>query len=323
MRKYLLAGLLAGLLLLSGCAGGEASGGEEAGTLHVLATTYPVYLFAGAVTEGVDGVEVSLLVNQPTSCLHDYTLTVTDMKAVAGADVVVLNGVGLEEFMADALAQSDAAVVDCSEGIGLLSAGGHGDHDHHGHGEHGHEEEYDPHIWMDPDRAAQMVENICSGLSDLDGAHAQAYQSNALSACASLAALKTELRELTAPGDPAGSLSCREFITFHDGFQYFAEAFGLDLVKSVEEEEGATASAAEIKEITALIRERRIPAIFTEVNGSDATAGAIGRETGVELGQLTMLMSGEGSGLEVYLDGIRKNVETAVNLLSDGKIIVS
>ena len=123
MKRLLAAACVLGLLLTA--CGVPAAGTEDDDTLHVLATTYPVYLFTTAVTDGVEGVEVSLLVNQPVSCLHDYTLTVTDMKAIEGADVIVRNGAGLEDFMDDALAASDAAVIDCSEGIALLPAMGH------------------------------------------------------------------------------------------------------------------------------------------------------------------------------------------------------
>ena len=79
MRR--LAALVCALgLALTGCGGPPA----EDDALHVLATTYPAYLFTTAVAEGAEGVEVELLVNQPTSCLHDYTLTVADMRRSSG-----------------------------------------------------------------------------------------------------------------------------------------------------------------------------------------------------------------------------------------------
>ena len=81
MKKILAGACLFGLLL-SACTPAAEPGDD--GTLHILATTYPVYLFTTAVTEGAEDVEVSLLVNQPTSCLHDYTLTVSDMRAIEG-----------------------------------------------------------------------------------------------------------------------------------------------------------------------------------------------------------------------------------------------
>ena len=99
MKKILAGACLFGLLL-SACTPAAEPGDD--GTLHILATTYPVYLFTTAVTEGAEDVEVSLLVNQPTSCLHDYTLTVSDMRAIEKADVLVMNGAGLEDFMGDA-----------------------------------------------------------------------------------------------------------------------------------------------------------------------------------------------------------------------------
>ena len=113
--KKLFALLCAFALLLSACGQPAASQPPEDDTLRIVATTYPVYLFATAVTEGAEGVEVSLLVNQQTSCLHDYTLTVADMKAIEGADVIVMNGAGLEDFLDDALSASAAQIIDCSQ----------------------------------------------------------------------------------------------------------------------------------------------------------------------------------------------------------------
>lgn len=311
MKKLLAAACMLGLLLTA-CGAPAATETEDDGTLHVLATTYPVYLFTTAVTEGAENVEVSLLVNQPVSCLHDYTLTVTDMKAIEGADVIVRNGAGLEDFMDDALAASEGAVIDCSAGLELLPAMGHEGHDH--------DTEYDPHIWMDPERADQMVRNIGAGLADADPEQAEQYMENAQTAGFTLYNLKMVLRECIASDQSDLQLPHRELITFHDGFQYFAEAFDLDLLKAIEEEEGSEASAAEIKEIVGLVQDYDIPAIFTEKNGSDATAQTIARETGCEVFQLDMIMSGDGTDLSAYEEAISKNVETIVNALGEGKV---
>ena len=302
--KRLLAAACVLALLLTAC-GAPAAGTEDDDTLHVLATTYPVYLFTTAVTEGVEGVEVSLLVNQPVSCLHDYTLTVTDMKAVERADVVVINGAGLEDFLDDALAASGGAVIDCSAGLELLPAMGHEGHDH--------DTEYDPHIWMDPAYAQEMMAVIAQGLGEAlygDGwaSHGE-FHTNQLAAKDVLEQARQRWAEQLAP------LAGAELITFHDGFQYFARAFDLTLLKAIEEEEGAEASAAEIREVAGLIGEYGIPAIFTETNGSDATARAIARETGCLVCQLDMIMSGEGTGIGPYLDAMQKNIDTIVEAL--------
>jgi len=291
MRKRLLALLSAAFLLLSGCARTV----PEDEKLHILCTTYPVYLFTTAVTEGVESVQVDLLVNAQTSCLHDYTLTVDNMKAIEGADLIVMNGAGLEDFMDDALGQSEAAVIDCSEKITLKPLGSD-----HGHEGHDHGEEYDPHFWMTEEGAIMMMSNIARGLDRLDEDNMDAYQAN-------LAAAVTRL-----PDDPLADadLSCPYLITFHDGFQYFAHDNGLTLLKAIEEEEGSTASAAEIKEIVELVEEYDIPAIFVEKNGVKTTAEAISRETGCEIYELDMLMSGEGTGVQPYIDAMNANYET-------------
>lgn len=286
MKKRILAALLAALFLLSACA---PAASEDDGKLHVVATTYPVYLFATALTEGVEDVEVTLMVKEPTSCLHDYTLTVSDMKVLAGADVVLMNGAGLEDFMADALAQSDAKIIDCSEGIDLLLS-----EEHEGHDGHDHDEEYDPHYWLDPRRAAKMVDNMAVGLG----------VNNTVSD-----ALEEGVKPLAA------RLGTEELITFHDGFRYFADFLGLDILKAIEEEAGSEASAKEIIEVTALIKEHGLPAIFTEKNGSEATAKAVQRETGVDIYQLDMIMSGDGKGIQPYLDAMNANINTVLEAL--------
>lgn len=267
-------------LLLAGCARRV----EEKNTLHILATTYPMYLLTTDLTSQAQDVEVDLLVNSQTSCLHDYTLTVEDMKAIERADVIVMSGAGIEAFMEDALAASDADVIDCSEGLDLLPPP-----EEHGHEDHGHEEEWDPHYWMDPGHFLWARDTLCEALSEyvtLSG-HVE--------------------YKLPDPADLLGDLSFPYLITFHDGFQYFAQAYGLTLLKAIEEEEGSTASAREIREIVELVEEYDIPAIFVEKNGSRSTAEVIRRETGCKIYELDMLMSGEGTGLQSYFDAMEAN----------------
>ncbi len=284
MKKRLFPVLLAALLLLGGCT--PAPAGDE--KLHILATTYPIYLLVTDLTTQTEDVTVDLLVNSQTSCLHDYTLTVEDMKAIEGADVIVMNGAGLEDFMSDALSQSSAAVIDCSRFVDLLPT-----LEHAGHDGHDHEEEWDPHYWMDAGWGLTVRNELRQALAEyveLTGPFVE-YQ-------------------LPDPASLLGGLSCPYLITFHDGFQYFAKECGLTLLKAIEEEEGSTASAREIKEITALIDQYHIPAIFVEKNGSRATAEVISRETGCGIYELDMLMSGGEGRFSAYLNALYANMET-------------
>lgn len=305
MKKRILLLCLALALSLSSCTSATS---EDEG-LHILCTTYPLYLFTTAVTEGVDDVEVSLLVNSQTSCLHDYTLTVADMKAIEGADVVVMNGAGLEDFMFAPLATSDAHVIDCSGSVELLPPLEHEGHEGHSHNGHEHEEEFDPHYWMDPHRAGQIVEHIADGLAALDVDDAKAFSANASAALDLLARVDPFCRDAILPAYP--------LITFHDGFQYFAASEGFDLLRTIEEEDGATVSAGEIKGLTELIESEGIPAIFVEKNGSRSAADVLSRETGCAVCELDMLMSGSGRGIQPYLDAMDANLKSVLTAFSE------
>ena len=301
---------LCALLFLSGC----TPAGQDPSQLNIVATTYPTYLAALAVTDGIEGVSVSRLDTGSVSCLHDYTLTVNDMKKLSRADVIVMNGAGLEDFMSDALATTDALVIDCSEDVELLPATGHHDHEHDE--EHGH---FDPHYWMDPFNFRTMVGNVRRGLWYVfPDEIAPQLSANTTLACEHIdepyylgARYLHPLAEnyIPVPG----------LITFHDGFQYLAHAFDLPLLASIEEEAGSEASAKEIVAISQLVKEFDIPVIFTEVNGSDATANAIARETGCAVAQLSLIMDGreptaeDPSPVAPYLELMFNNVYTLIN----------
>ena len=301
--KRLLPLLIVIALLLGGCSG---TANEKDDTTHILATTYPVYLFTCELVKGVENVTVGQLIREEVSCLHDYTLTVNDMKAIERADIIIINGAGLEVFMDHALSSSHAPVIDSSLHLELLPTSGHEDHHHEHHDEHEHGGHYDPHFWLDPEAAKTMLTNIADGLSSIDPEHANVYSSN----------LSNALSQFSKLSFDTSGLSCPYMITFHDGFRYLAHTGGLTLLRSIEEEEGSEASAAEIKEIIALIQLYHIPAIFTEANGSDRTAKVIARETCVEVYQLEMLMSGSGNDISDYIETILSNYSVIKEALS-------
>lgn len=305
--KKLLPLLLAVMLALCACAPAVSEGDHT--DRNVVATTHPVYLFTGAVLEGVEGYELTLMLDQSMSCLHDYTLSVKDMKSLEQADVVVMNGAGLEDTMEDAFATvADTPIIDCSEGIELLPGDEHhhndGDeeevHDGHLHGEG------DPHIWMDPALACRMLANVAHGMAELDPDNAAVFVDNAQVAISEIEAAYADWKV------QLDGLSCRELITFHDGFAYFARAFDLTVLRSIEEEAGSEASARDVVGIVDDIEAHGLPAIFTEKNGSAATAEMISRECGVAVYPLDLLMSGERetSGIAAYLAGLAANVTT-------------
>jgi ABC-type Zn uptake system ZnuABC Zn-binding protein ZnuA len=275
------------LLLLLSC----LSGCADQPVADIAATTLPVYTFASRLCQGTP-LSVTQLVTESVSCLHDYTLQVGQMRAIQGAKAVIISGAGLEEFMEDALHDA-ATIIDASQSLSLLEGEHHHDHDH------GHAHEEDPHIWLSPENAKVMAHNICHGLEARFPQYAEIFEGN-------LENLEAELDALQAYGEQTlSSLSCRELITFHDGFSYFAESFDLSILMAVEEESGSEASAAQLAELCRLVEAHHLPAIFTETNGSLSAAGIIARETGAALYSLDMIMSGED-----YFTLMYRNIDT-------------
>ena len=262
---------------------------------QIAASTLPVYEFTVRLCQNT-GITVTRLVNESVSCLHDYTLQVTQMKSIEAAELVVMNGGGLEEFLHDAL-HSASNIADASLDIPLLCPQTAHSHDHEHEHEHHHEK--DPHIWLSPVHASQMAANICSALCSRYPEHRETFQTN-------LASLQADLQTLQTYGEEQlRDLSCRELVTFHDGFAYFAEAFGLSILEAVEEESGSEAPASELIRLITLVEEHALPAIFIETNGSDAAAQIISTETGTKIYTLDMAMAGDS-----YFDAMYRNINT-------------
>lgn len=282
MKRFLALFLLCSIFLpCLGCSGAPAPA-------EIVATTLPVYEFTSRLCQDT-GLSVTRLVTESVSCLHDYSLSVRQVKAIEGAQVVVMSGGGLEAFMADVLSGCNR-IIDSSRGISMTQC-----YDDH----HDHTHEADPHIWLSPANAKAMAESICDGLKEIYPQHSNIFSEN-------LKSLTEELDALESYGQQQLSqLSCRQLITFHDGFHYLAEAFDLEILKAVEEESGSEASAMELKELIYLIEENKLPAIFTERSGSVSAAGILSGETGVPVYSLDMAMTGNS-----YFDAMYHNIDT-------------
>lgn len=275
MRVTKVLAMLLTVLLLTACGAPVQTGG-------VAATTAPAAQFAAAICDGTQ-IPVAQVITDSVSCLHDYSLSVRQMQVLQQSDLVLLSGAGLEDFMEDVLLTAQNK-VDCSAGIELLPMDEHGS---------------DPHIWLSPVNAMVMAENICAALTAQYPAHGETFRLNT-------DALLLRLQELDTYGqDALSDLYCRKIITFHDGFAYLAQAYGLELLAAVEEESGSEASAADLIQIIGLVNDHQIPAVFTELGGSTAAASVIEGETGAAVFALDMAM-----GTQDYFMAMTYNFDT-------------
>jgi len=281
---------------LSGC---SVPGSDDA-QFHVVATTTQVGDFVSHIVGDTADVQVHQLL-QAGASPHAYDPSAADLLALGDADVIVENGLELESWLDDAVAASGATatIVDASESAYLIATGDeHAEDDEHDHSdeeEHAEEEhaddeehtdehdhdhgEFDPHVWHSAANAQIMVNTILDALVEADAAHADDYTANATEYLAALADLDTWIVDSIEQVDPSDRL----LVTSHDAFGYYIDAYDLEFVGAIipSLDDSAEASAAEIDELVALIRETGARAVFAESSVNPAAAETIADEAGI------------------------------------------
>lgn len=270
--------------------------GENDEEKLVMTSFYPVYILAQNVLSDIEGVRVQNLTAPTTGCLHDYQLLAGDVRALAGADALIINGAGMERYL-DTLTDSLPAlpVIDCSAGITLLPDA--------------HEGEMNAHIWLDADNAAKMVENMREQLCLLFPDAADKIAENAAEYAKMLRELDDEIRQSLA------SLPSRDIVTFHEAFPYFAKAYGLNVVAVVVVEADEALSPRRLANVVSAVREHGNPPLFTEPQYVSDAAAAIHNETGAPIHALDPLVTGNGS-MTAYQDVMRENARALIAALN-------
>lgn len=250
----------------------------EGRRLKVVTTIRPLYAFTAQVAGQAAEVENLL---PPGVGPHDYSFTPTDAVRLHSADVLVVNGLGLETWMKGLLGaagRQGLRTVDTSQGVEPLPIPETGEH--RGGEVHGHEGRWDPHIWLDPLRAIRQVENIRDGLSAADPANASTYAENARRYIERLRALHEELKAATA------GFKRRELMTFHAAFQYFARRYGLEVVAVIEPAPGREPTPRLLAHLHELALRHKLKVIYTEPQYRPRVAEVMARDLGLETAEL-------------------------------------
>ncbi|TFB99596.1 zinc ABC transporter substrate-binding protein [Cryobacterium adonitolivorans] len=276
-------------LALAGCSATATNAAGADGDLKVVATTTQIADLTRNVVGDTDGVTITQLI-QPNQSAHSYDPSVADLTALGAADVLVINGVGLEEWLDDAIEASgfDGVTVDSDEGISILGAeAGHEDDAEHtdeatdettGEAEHEHAGG-NPHIWTDVKNAEAMVATIADGLAGASASHAADFEANEAGYAARLAELDGWIHENIDPVPAAERL----LVSNHDAFGYFTAAYGITYVGSVipSFDDNAEPSAAEIDALVAAVKSTGVKAVFSEASINPKAADTIAAEAGV------------------------------------------
>lgn len=301
-------------ILILGVAFALPSRAEPAGSPVRAVATFSIL---GDLVRAVGGsrVVVSTLVG-PDSDVHGFSPTPADARKVAEADIVFVNGLGLEGWLDRLIRASGtrAPIVIASTGVKPIpaqdahadAAGGH---------DHGHPA-VDPHAWQDVGNVRIYVANIRDGLTRVDPGHADAYRAAAAAYLARLDALEQAVRA-TIAGIPSDR---RRIITTHDAFGYFAAAYGLRFVAPQGVSTDSEASPRDVAAIIRQIRKDRIPAVFLENISDPRQMEQIARESGARIGGKVYsdALSGPDGPAPTYLAMMHANLRAFAAALGPG-----
>ena len=284
------------LLVVSGCGANNETKAPASSTqnpsssITIAASFYPMYIFALNVAKDIPNVNVIDMTKPTAGDLHDYAVTTEDMKNLEGAKALIINGAGIEGFMAKITSQLPSLkIVDSSKGIQLIK----------GQGDDGD----NPHLWVSISNAIIQVGNIGDQLSLIDPTNAPKYKVNAN---AYIKKLEVERAKMHLALD---GVKNRDIITFHDAFPYFAKEFNLNIAGVIERKPGSEPSAKELAETIDKVKSLKVKALFSELQYSTKAADTIAKETGSKVYTLDPVAMGPMNA-DAYINIMDSNLKT-------------
>ena len=269
---------------------------QAAERLNVVASFSIISDFVRAI--GGERVNLTTLVG-PDSDVHVYAPTPSDAKTIAAAQVLIVNGLGLEGWLPRLVQSSGskAPIVTATTGIATLKSGS----------------DYDPHAWQSVANAKLYVTNIRDALASADPADAEFFRDRAGRYLADLDALDREVREAIEKIPPER----RKVISTHDAFGYFAAAYGIAFIAPLGVSTESEPSARDIAKIIGQVRAARIPAVFLENISDDRLVGRIAAETGAVIGGTLFSdsLTTEKGDAPTYIAMVRHNIKALTSAL--------
>lgn len=307
MNRLALPAVLALVLAVVACAGGEGDGAAD-GRVRVVVTIAPIRSIVESV--GGERVRVTALVPEGTNS-HTFEPPPSAVRAIAGADLIVVNGLNLEQPVIE-LAEANRR-----EGVEITRLGEAAiDPDEYVYDFSYPREGGDPnpHLWTDPILAIAYAGIARDALGRADPEGAAAYAANAAAFAARVEELDAAIRVAVATVPPEHRL----LLTYHDSFPYFAPRYGFTVIGAVQPSDFSEPSPREVAALVRQIREAGVPAVFGSEVFPSETLETIAREAGAV--QVATLrdddLPGEpGDAENTYLGMMAANVRTIVTAL--------
>lgn len=259
---------------------GSREKGEE--RFFVVTSFYPMYIAAENIMGDAEGVTLTNLSEPQTGCMHDYQLTPEDMKLLSRADVFIVNGGGIENFLSKvAKSYPDLKILDASQDAGLL--------------------EDNSHVWMSVEKHKKQVENIARGLCKMDEGNREYYEGQEEAYLLKLSKLEEEQKEIRS------KIQGKSMISFHEAYAYLAEDYGLHVAFTLDLDEERQVSAGEVSDVISALKENDSAVIFAEELYGSEMAETVKKETDAKVCFLDTLVRGDYSS-DSYLSGMEENI---------------
>ena len=276
------------LILIAGIVIGNLNRKDdiEGDSLKIVTSFYPIYIMTLNIANGAENIEVSNMAENYVGCIHDYTLTTTDLKKFENADIFVQNGYDMEQFSQKIIdSYPDVKMVDSSTKITDFVQDG---------------EEVNPHFWTSIDNYILQVEAITEGLKELDSSNSDLFAQNKNICVQKLQELKSSYEEFNFEGNSVVSLN--------ESFSYLFKFIGVNETLIETDHEQSSLSAETVRGVIEEVKETGIQAIVIGQNDDDQNANLIASETGAKVYRLNDAMSGDGS-LDSYINTMKENLE--------------
>ena len=289
--------------------------------INVVASVKPVHSLVAAVMEGIGA---PVLIVKGAASPHTYALKPSQAEQIEKADLVFWMGHSLETFLEKPLESlaSKAVVVELMDSHGLKKlemreGGGFDEHDHDDHDEDGHKEhedhseeehdnhakeshddhghgKFDVHVWLDPENAKVMANEIMEALKKVDPGNAKKYETNTKKVVEKLNRLVAEVSAKLATAKGKG------FVVFHDAYQYFEKRFGLKAVGSITVSPEVVPGVKRIKELKTKIKELNALCVFSEPQFKPKLVSTVVEGTKAKTGVLDPLGASIQNGPKLY-----------------------
>lgn len=249
---------------------------------YIVTSFYPMYIAAKNIVGDCDGVRLQNLSEPQTGCMHDYQLTTEDMRVLSSADVFVVNGGGIESFLADTAKQyPELSIIDASAQLKLI--------------------DNNAHAWMSISDYMTQVQTITKQLAALDSVHAGDYQKNGKQYIKKLEQLQSSQQAA------AEQCANANVLIFHEAFAYVARDYGLHVSGGMDLDEERQISAGEVADLLSQIREQKAGVILAEELYGKQMCEAIKREADVQVIYLDTCVRGEDDA-DSYLNAMKENI---------------